>query len=254
MRVPIIAGNWKMNTSISEAIDIVSTLIKELNTHSFVDIVICPPFVSLSDVRRIISGTPIKTGAQNMYFEEKGAYTGEISPNMLQGLCDYVILGHSERRQFFLESDEIVNKKVLIAIKKGLIPVLCIGENLEENESGKTEQVLRRQIISGLSSVDAAAKIVIAYEPIWAIGTGRAASGKLANKTIEYIRNILSDIWNENTANSTRIIYGGSVTEKNIGEFVSEKEIDGALVGGASLKPEEFINIVLKTAELKKIK
>jgi triosephosphate isomerase (TIM) len=250
MRKRMIAGNWKMNTNISEAIDIVSTLVKKLNTNSSVDVVICPPYISLYEVKRIISDTAIKLGAQNMYFEEKGAFTGEIAPDMLQGLCDYVILGHSERRQLFSETDEIVNKKIIIATKKRFIPILCVGENLDENESGMAESVLKRQVMSGLNSIDPRMKFVIAYEPIWAIGTGRAASGKLANKTIKYIRSILADMWNENTANDTQILYGGSVTEKNIGEFINEEEIDGALVGGASLKPNEFINIILKASEL----
>jgi triosephosphate isomerase (TIM) len=253
MRIPVIAGNWKMNTNIQEAVSIVSTLTQKMNNKANnVEIVICPPFVSLSEVKKVLTGSRIKLGAQNMYFEEKGAFTGEVSPGMLQGLCEFVILGHSERRQYFGETDEMVNKKVLTAGARGFTPILCVGENLDENELGKTEAVLKRQVIAGLKSVNPSIKPIIAYEPIWAIGSGKAASGKQANKTIKFIRNLLAGIWSDNEANDTRILYGGSVTEKNIVEFLSEKDIDGGLVGGASLKAEEFYNIVIKASELKK--
>jgi triosephosphate isomerase (TIM) len=253
MRVPVIAGNWKMNTNIQEAVSLVSNLTRKLNNvANNVEIVVCPPFVSLSEVKKVLIGSRIKVGAQNMYFEEKGAYTGEVSPAMLHGLCEFVILGHSERRQYFGETDEMINKKVLTAGAKGFTPILCVGENLEENESGKTETVLRQQVIAGLNSVNSSIKPIIAYEPIWAIGTGKAASGKQANKTINFIRSLLADIWNDIAGNETRILYGGSVTDKNIDEFLSEKDIDGGLVGGASLKAEEFYNIVIKASEMKK--
>jgi triosephosphate isomerase len=186
-----------------------------------------------------------------MYFEDKGAYTGEISPLMLVDLCDFVILGHSERRQYFAETDEIINKKVKKALESGGKPILCVGETLEDNEAGRTEQKITRQVNAGLGGINPTSQLVIAYEPIWAIGTGRAATGKQANATISLIRSILTNIWNKETAKAVRILYGGSVTSSNIAEFIAEADIDGALVGGASLKANEFVSIVSQTATLK---
>jgi triosephosphate isomerase len=186
-----------------------------------------------------------------MHFEIKGAYTGEISPTMLRELCEFVILGHSERRWHFGETDEVTNKKIKAALANGLKPILCVGERLEENEANRTEEIVARQINQGLSGVKSASDIVIAYEPVWAIGTGKAASGEQAATTIKFIRDTLANLWNKDTAQTLRILYGGSVTGDNIAEFISQPEIDGALVGGASLKAEEFLSIVKQTAAIK---
>jgi len=254
MRKPLIAGNWKMNTNLDEAANLVRTMAADLDKISDVEKVLCPPFVSLAAVKELIKSTSIELGAQNMYFEAKGAYTGEISPLMLVGLCDFVILGHSERRQYFAEIDEIINKKVKAALESELKPILCVGESLKENESGITEKVITRQIQSALVGVNPHSQIVVAYEPIWAIGTGRAATGKQANATISLIRTTVAKIWNKETAQAMRILYGGSVTAGNVAEFITEPEIDGALVGGASLKASEFLSIVSQTATLKSIR
>lgn len=251
MRKPLIAGNWKMNTNLDEATSLVRAMLSELDGIAGVEKVLCPPFISLAAVKELIKGTTIQLGAQNMHFEDKGAYTGEIAPLMLFNLCQFVILGHSERRQYFAESDENVNKKVKKAEEFGLIPILCVGESLEDNESGKTEQIITRQIKAGLLGINPNKQIVIAYEPVWAIGTGRAATGKQANDTIVLIRNTVTRIWDSETAQAVRILYGGSVTSTNIVEFIAEPEIDGALVGGASLKANDFVSIVSQAATLK---
>ncbi|MFC1956318.1 triose-phosphate isomerase [Chloroflexota bacterium] len=244
MRVSLIAGNWKMNTTVSEAIGLVESMQTELDKVENIDKVICPPFISLVKVKELIRGSSVKLGAQNMFYEEKGAYTGEISPLMLADLCEYVIIGHSERRQYFYETGEIVNKKVKAALAVGLKPILCIGENLEENESGKTGVVVMEQLESSLAGIDNSNSLVIAYEPIWAIGTGRAATGGQANETISLIRINVSKLYGKKTAQDIRILYGGSVTADNTAEYLQQSDIDGALVGGASLKPTEFLSIV----------
>ena len=251
MRIPFIAGNWKMNTTATEAERLVLEMLEKLDSIKGVDKVLCPPFVSLVGIGMMLQSSSIKLGAQNMYFEAKGAYTGEISPVMLRELCQFVILGHSERRWYFGETDEIVNKKVKVALANKLKPILCVGERLEENEAGKTKEVVSRQVNAALSGIEPVRDLVIAYEPVWAIGTGKAASGKQAAATIQFIRDVVAKLWNESTAQDLRILYGGSVTSANIAEFVSHPEIDGALVGGASLKAEEFVGIVEKTAEIK---
>jgi len=247
----MIAGNWKMNTTVSEAVELVNKMRRGLDEIANVDKVICPPFVSLAAVRELIKGTSIKLGAQNLYYEEKGAYTGEISPLMLAELCEFVIIGHSERRQYFKETGEIVNKKVRAALRVKLKPILCIGESLEENEAGRTEAVIARQLRSSLAGIDFADGLIIAYEPIWAIGTGRAATGEQANETIGFIRQNIARLYNRDIAQEMRILYGGSVTADNAAEFVNQPEIDGALVGGASLKATEFLSIVKQTSEIK---
>ena len=254
MRKPLIAGNWKMNTTLEEAKSLVRAILNELDGTDGVETVLCPPFISLAAVKDLLTGTSIELGAQNMYFEEKGAYTGEISPIMLTDLCDYVIIGHSERRQHFFETDDMVNKKAKKALASRLKPIVCVGESLEENEAGKTEQIITNQVKTGLAGTSPTNELVIAYEPIWAIGTGRAATGKQANATISLIRNIIANIWNKQTAEIVRILYGGSVTGNNIAEFIAELNIDGALVGGASLKSNEFVSIVKQTADLKSIR
>ncbi|MBI2848594.1 MAG: triose-phosphate isomerase [Chloroflexi bacterium] len=249
MRVPIIAGNWKMNNTVEDAVALVASMIEELDRFQGVEVVLCPPFVSLWPVREQIKSTSLKLGAQNMCYAEKGAYTGEISPLMLAPLCRYVILGHSERRQYFGETDDGVNKKVQAALRAGLDPIVCVGERLEENEAGRTEEVVVRQVRGAFAQVDIPPRVVVAYEPIWAIGTGRAATGPQANATIGLIRQVVGDLAGKGVSQSLRILYGGSVTGDNIVEFASQPEIDGALVGGASLKPE-FIRIVEQTAKI----
>jgi triosephosphate isomerase len=251
MRIPFVAGNWKMNTTASEAERLVLEMLERLDSIKGVDKVVCPPFVSLVGLSMMLQGSSIKLGAQNMYFEAKGAYTGEISPLMLRELCEFVILGHSERRWYFEETDEIVSRKVKAAVANGLKPILCVGERLEENEAGKTEDVVSRQVTAALSGIEPVRDLVIAYEPVWAIGTGKAASGNQAAATTRFIRAVVAKVWNKSMAQDLRILYGGSVTGANIAEFISHVEIDGALVGGASLKAEEFVSIVEKTAEIK---
>jgi triosephosphate isomerase len=226
----------------------------ELDRIDNVDKVICPPFVSLAAVKEMIKGSTIKLGAQDLHYEEKGAFTGEISPQMVADLCDYVIVGHSERRQYFGETIDIVDKKVKAAMKVELKPILCIGESPEENKAGKTEEVLTRQLSSPSARLYFLGGIVIAYEPIWAIGTGRPATGEQANKTIGFIRQHIAEEQGKGIAQEVRILYGGSVTAENIAEFVKQPEIDGALVGGASLKASEFLSIVKQTAEIKGVK
>jgi triosephosphate isomerase len=251
MRIPFIAGNWKMNTMVTEAEKLVLEMLDGLDRIEGVEKVLCPPFVSLVAIDMMLRGSSIKLGAQNMYFETEGAYTGEVSPLMLSELCEFVILGHSERRWYFGETDEMVNKKVKAALANKLRPILCVGERLAENEAGKTEEVVNRQVTTALDSVGSVSELVIAYEPVWAIGTGKAASSEQAAVTIQFIRDVLARLWDKSVAQDLRILYGGSVTGANIAEFISRPEIDGTLVGGASLKAEEFVNIVEQTAEIK---
>jgi triosephosphate isomerase len=251
MRVPVIAGNWKMNTTIREATALVSEMRPLLDQIENADKVICPPFISLAAVKELIRGSSVKLGAQNLYFEEEGAYTGEISPLMLANLCEFVIIGHSERRQYFNETGEMVNKKILAALRAGLKPILCIGERLEENETGRTEEIVTEQLRSSLAGVDYPGSLIIAYEPVWAIGTGKAATGQQANETIGFIRGKIAKLYSDEIAQDMRLLYGGSVTADNIAEFVQQPEIDGALVGGASLKATEFVSIVKQTSQIR---
>jgi triosephosphate isomerase len=275
MRIPMIAGNWKMNTTVAEAVELVremhggihaaphtesivcpvgiclSDLEAGLDVIPNVAKVICPPFISLATVKEIIKGSSIKLGAQNLFFEEKGAYTGEISPLMLAELCEFVIIGHSERRQYFNETNEVVNKKIKVALKVGLKPILCVGEKLEENEAGRTKQVIAEQLRFSLANVDSIDDLTVAYEPVWAIGTGRAATGEQANGTIGFIRQSLAQLYTEAADQKMRILYGGSVTADNVAEFMKQPEIDGALVGGASLKADQFLSITKQASEIK---
>ncbi len=251
MRVPMIAGNWKMNTTVREAVALVKAMQPELDEIAGVDKVICPPFVSLASVKKIIKGSSVQLGAQNLYFEEKGAYTGEISPLMLAELCEYVIIGHSERRQYFNETGEIINRKLRAALNVGLKPVLCIGERLEEMEAGRTATVITEQLWSALAGINKVDGLVIAYEPVWAIGTGKAATGEQSNETVGLIRSQLAKLSGKNLSQEIRILYGGSATADNIAEFMRESEIDGALVGGASLKADQFVSMVGQTSEIK---
>jgi triosephosphate isomerase len=252
MRTSLIAGNWKMNTTLPEAVALVTRLRAELVEIDNVEKLVCPPFISLGAVKELIKDTTIKLGAQNVYYMEKGAYTGEISPLMLADLCEYVIIGHSERRQYFGDTGEVTNKKVKAALKVGMKPILCVGEKLEENEAGKTETVVAGQLTAALEGVDNAISLVIAYEPVWAIGTGRAATGEQANKAIGFIRQTLAKKYGNQAAQGIRILYGGSVTPDNTAEFLRQPEIDGGLVGGASLKADQFISIVKQTAQVKR--
>ena len=254
MRVPLVAGNWKMNTTVTQAASLAKAMLAELDKISGVEKTLCPPFISLTIVKEIIKGTSIKLGAQNMYFKDKGAYTGEISPIMLADLCDFVIIGHSERRQYFAETDELINKKIQVALEFGPTPILCVGESLDENETNRTEEIITRQVTSDLEGIRPNSALVIAYEPLWAIGTGKAATGKQANTTIALIRNIVTSLWDKKTGAEIRILYGGSVTGANIAEFITELEIDGALVGGASLKADDFVSIVAQTSRIQAAK
>jgi triosephosphate isomerase len=240
-----------MNTTVEEAVNLIKTMQSGLHKIQGVEKVVCPPFVSLVAARAVLKGSSVKLGAQNVYYEEKGAYTGEISPLMLADICEYVIVGHSERRQYFGETDEQINKKVKAAIKVGLKPILCVGETSEENEADQTREVLGRQIIACSDRLYLLSGMVIAYEPIWAIGTGKSATGDDANRTINFIRQFVSRLHGSGIANTARILYGGSVTAANIAEFMRRPDIDGALVGGASLKADEFVSIVRQASEIK---
>jgi len=247
MRKPIIAGNWKMNKTVTETRKFIRELIPLTRGIGDVDIVVCPPFVCLEAAAGELKASNIKLGAQNVHFEESGAYTGEIAPGMLKEIgVEYVIIGHSERRQYFAETDETVNKKTKAALKAGLKPIVCVGENLNERESGITEAIVRRQTklaLEGLSA-DEAAGVVIAYEPIWAIGTGRTATADDANDTIASIRDAVGEAFTRETAERIRIQYGGSMKAENAAELMAKPNIDGGLIGGASLKAGEFSLIV----------
>lgn len=246
MRKPIIAGNWKMNNTIEEALTLVKEL-KPLVKDAKAEVIVCPSFLSIKSVIDEVKGTNIKVGAQNMHFEENGAFTGEISPNMLNELgVDYVIIGHSERRQYFNETDLTVNKKLKAAFNHNIIPILCVGETLEERKANITEEVIGKQIKLDLNEIGASEveRLVIAYEPIWAIGTGMTATSKEANDTISFIRNIVKDLYGKEISDKVRILYGGSVKPSTIKEQMAESDIDGGLVGGASLKAKDFAGIV----------
>jgi triosephosphate isomerase len=247
MRKPLIAGNWKMNKTPAEARTLIREMRDPLDALTSVDRVLCPPFVDLPAAVSELEGTTIGLGAQNMYWEGSGAYTGEISPLMLQGLCQYVILGHSERRQFFGEDAALVNRKIKAAVQYDLLAILCIGEDLQERERGCTEEVLIGQLegsLKGITTEDAGS-LVIAYEPIWAIGTGKAATGSDVDEVIsESVRATIGRLYDQTVGERIRVLYGGSVTPSNICEFMAEPNIDGALVGGASLRAPDFVAIV----------
>ena len=244
MRRPIIAGNWKMNNTAKEGVALIEAL-KPLVSDANCDVVVCVPAIDIPAAAEALKGSNIALGAQNVHFAPKGAYTGEISADMLKEYgVEYVIIGHSERRQYFGETDETVNKRTLAALAAGLIPIVCIGETLEERESGKTEAVLDRQIEEGMKGIDDISKIVIAYEPVWAIGTGRTATAEQANETIGFIRKTCAEVFCPKCAEKVRIQYGGSMNAKNCKELMAMPEIDGGLIGGASLKAEDFSQIV----------
>lgn len=246
MRTPIIAGNWKMNKTANEAVSFVREIRNGLIDVLGVDVVVCPPFVAIPAVFEVLQASKIGLGAQNMYYEEKGAYTGEVAPGMLVPFCEYVIIGHSERRAYFGESDEMVNRKVKAALEHGLTPMVCVGESLEQNEAGETHAFVSAQVKAAFDGISAeqATGCIIAYEPIWAIGTGKSASVAEAGSIIGMtVRGAVADLFGEETAQALRVQYGGSVDENNIADFMQHPDIDGALVGGASLKPT-FVDLV----------
>lgn len=246
MRIPIIAGNWKMYKTTSEAVDFVNS-IKEPIAGTEVEVVLCVPYTLLNVVKEAVQGTNIKVAAQNMHWEDQGAFTGEVSPLMLKELgVDYCVIGHSERRQYFNETDETVNNKVLSAIKHGINPIVCVGETLQQRENGETERLIRSQVVNALKGVkdDQIKEVVIAYEPIWAIGTGKTATAEQANQVALRIRKTLRELYGEDLYTEIRIQYGGSVKPGNIEEIMNQEDIDGALVGGASLNTNNFIEIV----------
>lgn len=254
MRRPILAGNWKMHMTIAEATDFVRSIRRGLNEVKDVDRVLCPPFTVLGAVRDLLSATEIGLGAQNMHWEEKGAYTGEVSPRMVQELAQYVILGHSERRAYFHETDEMVNRKIQAALAHGLLPIVCVGETEAQHDAGQTEEVVGSQVRACLAGLTAeqAGGLVIAYEPVWAIGTGKAATVAGAGAVIGLtIRGTVAELYDQATAQAVRVQYGGSVNPGNIAEFMAHPDVDGALVGGASLKPD-FVDLVRVAAETKR--
>ncbi len=246
MRKPLVAANWKMNKTVEEARSLVYSMSARLREIKGVEIVLCPPFPALLAVHALLEGSDIGLGAQNMYWEEKGAFTGEVSPLMVKELCQYVIIGHSERRAYFGETDETVNRRIRAAQKFDLTPIFCVGETLEQYESKRTAEVVTRQIKLGLADVapEFAARVIVAYEPVWAIGTGKASSGENAKDVVgRMIRPALSELFGSDTAQAIRVLYGGSVIGANAAEFFGHPEIDGALVGGASLKADDFVAI-----------
>lgn len=251
--MPIVAANWKMNpATYDEYRTLMQAMRSRLNGIAGVERVVCPPFVWLFPAARDLDGTDIALGAQNVHWEEKGAFTGEVSPLMLKGTCRYVIVGHSERRHIFGESDEMVNRRLKGAVSHGLIPIFCVGETLAERDANDTEAVLTRQVRMGLEGIAPDPEIVIAYEPVWAIGTGRAATAATAVEAVQLIRRELAALWDADTAQAVRVQYGGSVNPDNIAEFVQEPDIDGALVGGASLNVDSFVAIVEQTARIRR--
>lgn len=251
MSRPLIAGNWKMFKTVSEAVTLINTIKAGVHSLVDIDIVVCPPFPSLPATSQALDGSKIDLGAQNMHYETEGAFTGEVSPLMLKDLgCRYVILGHSERRTHFQETDEFVNKKVLSALRFSFIPIVCIGETLEEREARRAFEVVKAQFERSLAhlSEEEMEKIVIAYEPVWAIGTGRTATPEQAEQMHTYIRRLLHEKCGEDIAQRVKLLYGGSVKPDNIAQLMEKPNVDGALVGGASLKAESFIQIVTNSS------
>jgi len=254
MRIPFIAGNWKMHKTIDEAVSLVEELAAALAGVTGCDVALCPPYPALAAVRDALAGSAIGLGAQDLYWEEKGAFTGAVSPRMLQGLCDYVIVGHSERRNVFGDTDEMVNKKLHAALAHELKPIVCVGENLAQKQAGETAAFVGGQVRAAFSGVtpEQARTITVAYEPIWAIGTGVPATGEGANAIVgDVVRGTLAALYGAAVAQVMRIQYGGSVKPANIVEFMSQEEIDGALVGGASLRAADFSTIVTEGLKAK---
>jgi triosephosphate isomerase len=246
MRPPLIAGNWKMNGLVRDARELAAGLARELGRDGGPEVVVCPPFLALSAVREALDGAPIRLGAQDLHWESKGAFTGEVSPPMLKDVgCTHVIIGHSERRHIMGETHEMVNRKAKALLAAGLTPVVCVGELLEERNMGVTNEVVERQIAKGLDGLtaDDAARLVLAYEPVWAIGTGKTATPRQAQEVHRYVRKLVGQKFGGPVAEAVRILYGGSVTPDNVKELMSEEDVDGALVGGASLKVDSFVRI-----------
>ena len=251
MAIAMVAGNWKMNTTVNEARELIASIRLRLNSIDGVEKIVCPPFVSLSPVSEMLAGSEIRVGAQNMFHQEEGAYTGEISPRMLVGLCQFVILGHSERRQLFGEIDETVNRKLLAARAAGIRPILCVGEVLKERDQGMAESVVESQLRNAIATADSPGDLVIAYEPVWAIGTGRAATPETAQRMMAHLRQVLGSHFGDAASSTISLLYGGSVNAENAALFFREQDIDGALVGGASLDAESFATIVEGAARAK---
>jgi len=246
-RVPVIAGNWKMNKTVGDAVALAQALKADLTAVKAVEVVVCPTFTSLHAVGQELKGSSIAMGGQNCYREQSGAFTGEISPQMLLDVgCQWTIIGHSERRQIFLESDELLNEKLLFALESGLKVMFCVGETLEERESGDMNAVLERQVVQGLDGLEDAQfkQVVVAYEPVWAIGTGVTASPEQAQEAHDFVRGLVEDNFGEAVAKALRIQYGGSVKPQNAAELISRPDVDGFLIGGASLKASDFVAIV----------
>lgn len=252
MRRPMMAGNWKMNNTIAEAVKLAQAIRATVGDEESVDRVLCPAAVCLAAVRDALAGSSVAVGAQNVHWADGGAYTGEISAAMLRGVADYVIIGHSERRQYFAETDESVNQKTVAALSHGLTPIVCVGESLEQNEAGETEAVVSRQVKGALAGLDAAQvqSLVIAYEPIWAIGTGKAATPQQANATCGVVRKVVAALYDAATAQAVRVLYGGSTKPSNIAEIMEQPDIDGALIGGASLEAASYSDMVRITRDV----
>ncbi len=251
MRTPLIAGNWKMNTTRQESTALVAGIVQALASLKGAEVVLCPPYPWLSLAKDQLAGATIKLGAQNVHQEEKGAFTGEVSIGMLAGLCDYVIIGHSERRQYFQETDALVNKKAKLALKAGVRPIVCVGERAEERQAAQTEAVITRQVRGALDGVANTDALAFAYEPVWAIGSGTPATSAQAQEVAVLIRRLLAAQFGASAAQGVRILYGGSVTDQNISEFMRQPDIDGGLIGGASLKADVFVNLVKRAVETK---
>ena len=250
-RTPFVAGNWKMHTNAEECVALCRAVRERIDGLTGVDVAVCPPYPFLAQAKAALAGSRVLLGAQNAHWEAQGAYTGEVSPAMLQGLADCAIIAHSERRQYFCETDETANRRLRAVLAHGLTPIFCVGETREERAAGRTEEVLSRQVRAGLQGVPWTGACVVAYEPVWAIGTGLAATGAQANETTGFIRGLLAQLFGDAVAQATRIQYGGSVKADNVAEFLGQQEIDGALVGGASLDAEAFAAIVRAAAEAK---
>ena len=248
MPTTIIAGNWKMNTTLNDAKSLIADMKPRLEAITGVKSVVCPPFISLAAVGELLQGSSIGLGAQNMHPEEQGAYTGEISSGMLASICQYVILGHSERRQLFGDTDDFVNQKVKAAFNAGLRPILCVGEQLQEREGGNAETVVETQLRGGLSGIGSPGNLVVAYEPVWAIGTGKAATPDVAQDMMAHVRSVLASLYGAD-ATGISLLYGGSVNPGNTVDYMREQDINGALVGGAALNADSFVEIAEKAAE-----
>lgn len=248
MRKKIVAGNWKMHNDLNESKELINGILSGLKNEKYnCEVIVCPPYTSLTEAANLLNGSEVKLGAQNMHFEDKGAFTGEISAGMLKSSgCEYVILGHSERRTIFNEKNDVINKKIKKALSAGLKPIFCIGETLDERESGVTNDVVKTQVVEGLKEIseNELKNIVVAYEPVWAIGTGKTATPEQAQEVHAFIRSLIEELYSKEAAEELTIQYGGSVKPDNAAELLGQKDIDGALVGGACLKADSFIGII----------